>query len=184
MASNGVKWSDARKELYTPEELAEADRLKEQARAELEEEEHLMNKKLKAAYENVYPGWWPILDKYLPQIWAIDPDCDIIVKEKLGTLRIHPCEIKEGLSWKDFASIVDEAQKASATVCEICGDPGELRNKQRWIQTLCDRCAAMKPDERAQVGNIAAAKLLEEMGTEEPSEVVRPIWDETAKRYI
>lgn len=39
MAENVVKWSDARKELYTPEELAEADRLKEQARAELEEEE-------------------------------------------------------------------------------------------------------------------------------------------------
>lgn len=39
MASNGIAWSEIRKELYTPEELAEADKLKEQARGELEEEE-------------------------------------------------------------------------------------------------------------------------------------------------
>lgn len=39
MAENMVKWSEVRKQLYTPAELAEADRLKEQARAELEEEE-------------------------------------------------------------------------------------------------------------------------------------------------
>ena len=39
MVSNGIPWSEIRKKLYTPEELAEADRLKAQARAELEEEE-------------------------------------------------------------------------------------------------------------------------------------------------
>lgn len=123
-----------------------------------------MNKKLKEACENVYPGWWPILEKYIPQILAIDPEAQIEVKEKFGTLRIWAGS--EKVEWSEFTNIILEAEKASETVCEICGEPGKLRPKQRWIQTLCDRCAAMKPDERARAGHLAAAKLLEEMEEE------------------
>lgn len=126
-----------------------------------------MNPKLKEAYENVFPGWWGLLDKYLPQIWAIDPDCDVIVKEKYGLLRIRPYEVKKGLSWKAFRPIYIEAEEASATVCEICGEPGCVRTDQAWWQTLCDRCAAMEPDERYRVGNAAAKKLMEELEHED-----------------
>lgn len=126
-----------------------------------------MNPKLKEAYKNVYPGWWELLDRYLPQIWAIDPDCDVIVKEKLGTLRIHPYSTKEEISWKDLYSITQEAETVSATVCEICGEPGHLRTDQSWWQTLCDRCVAMEPNERYRVGRIVSAIMIEEMEAEE-----------------
>lgn len=122
-----------------------------------------MNPKLKEAYANVYPGWWQLLDKYLPQIWAIDPDCNVIVKEKLGTLRIRPYGVREELSWRDFASITEEAEKASQSVCEICGEPGHLRTDQPWWQTLCDRCAAIEPNERYRIGRFVSAQLMQEL---------------------
>ena len=101
-----------------------------------------MNQKLKEAYENVSPGWWALLDKYLPQIWAFDPDCVLSIKEKYGTLRIWPHKIRDGISWKELRRICTEAEEESRTVCEICGDPGHLRTDQDWWETLCDRCAA------------------------------------------
>lgn len=98
-----------------------------------------MQKQLKDAHESVRPGWWSILDIYIPQILAIDPDAQIEVKEKFGTLRIWV-----GSETVDDCSVFDPfiqaAEEASKTVCEICGSPGRIR-KKRWVQTLCDECA-------------------------------------------
>ena len=105
-----------------------------------------MNQQLKNARESVNPGWWAILDTYIPQILAIDPKAQIEVKEKFGTLRIWVgSENVEDCSV--FDPIIEAAEEASKMVCEICGSPGQLRPKQHWIQTLCDRCAALEPDE-------------------------------------
>ena len=46
-------------------------------------------KKLKLYLETVLPGWWPILDKYMPQFRALDPNCEFFIKEKFGYLRIR-----------------------------------------------------------------------------------------------
>ena len=100
-----------------------------------------MEKQLKDAYESVRAGWWPLLDKYLPQLFAIDPDCDLIVKEKYGLLRIRPYKTSEGVSRSALRAIYLEAENVSASVCEICGAPGKLRTDQEWWETLCDECA-------------------------------------------
>lgn len=87
----------------------------------------------------VYPGWWPILDKYVPELLAIDPDCDFYIKEKYGYLRLgvrSPI-----LDWDRVIEIENAAELASSTVCEFCGSPGFCRSERRWMQTLCDRCA-------------------------------------------
>lgn len=100
-----------------------------------------MEKRLKDACVGVQPGWWPILQEYIPQILAIDPEAQIEVKEKFGTLRIWVgSETVEDCSV--FDRFVNAAEEASKTVCEICGAPGRLR-KKRWIQTLCDDCAEL-----------------------------------------
>ena len=99
-----------------------------------------MKSKLEAAYACVGRGWWPLLDKYLPQIWAIDPDCDLVIKEKYATLRIQPYKVSEGVSRNKINAIVNRAEKESAKVCEICGAPGSPHLDGFWLVTLCDEC--------------------------------------------
>lgn len=86
----------------------------------------------------VLPGWWPILDKYVPQILAIDPECELYIKEKCGFLRIGFHSEKIGLQKR--IEIGNAAELASSKVCEFCGAPGRHRPNRMRMQTLCDRC--------------------------------------------
>lgn len=105
-----------------------------------------MKKQIKAARENVDPGWWPILDKYISQLLAIDPNCELLVKEKYGTLRIRT--VSQNHARNEFRDIEISAERASETICEICGAPGTLRPQLTWMQTLCDRCANLDSNAR------------------------------------
>ena len=58
------------------------------------------------------------------------------VKEKYGTLRFYMTT-----STDEMDKLIDEAEAASATICEDCGAPGETRGGG-WIRTLCDVCLA------------------------------------------
>lgn len=87
---------------------------------------------------NVDPGWWSILDKYIPQILAIAPDAELLIKEKFGLLRLN-IESKT-VNWTAFQEIKHAAELESATICEVCGAPGRLRINNGWRETLCDRC--------------------------------------------
>ena len=87
----------------------------------------------------VYPGWWSILDKYVPVLLAIDPDCNFYIKEKLGVLRLGVVGLL--IDTEKAIEIETAAELASSKVCEFCGRPGVLRTNRPWIQTMCDRCA-------------------------------------------
>ena len=93
------------------------------------------------------PGWYPILNELQARLSAIDPGYEVQqVKEKFGTLRFY-------WSWSEDASdeaikageeVVSEAERLSATTCEVCGS-GEGERVTRngfWMKTLCPRCAA------------------------------------------
>ncbi len=58
------------------------------------------------------------------------------VKEKFGGLRFYV-----GGASDDLYDAIEEAESKSFTLCEKCGDPGELRKGRGWWQTLCDRHA-------------------------------------------
>ena len=125
--------------------------------------ERIMNPNVRAAYSSVYVGWWPILDEYIPRMLELDPDCEFIVKEKYGTLRLRPYKITNGHPWKEFYAIGDEAELASEKVCEFCGAAGKLRQDRFWWKTLCDRCAGMDPDELCREGRHNVQMRLDEM---------------------
>lgn len=97
-----------------------------------------LNKLIEEAKSVIGPGWWPIIEKYLPQIVELAPDCDIIVKEKFGLLRIR-C-LGQVADRKTINKLQDEAYVASSTVCEECGAPGKHRPDLDWQQTLCEPC--------------------------------------------
>ena len=87
---------------------------------------------------SVCPGWWPILDRYVPKILSLDPNVQLYIKEKHGVLRI---EMSSSLIDIDkHIEIENAAEPASSTVCEYCGRPGKLRTNRSWLSTLCDRC--------------------------------------------
>jgi len=41
---------------------------------------------------------------------------------------------------KTVEGIVEKYEKLSTTVCEYCGENGEVRNDMPWIKTLCKQC--------------------------------------------
>ena len=87
---------------------------------------------------SVYPGWWPILDEYVPKILEADPEAEVYIKEKYGYLRIaissKKIPLQQQIEWETAA------EQASSAVCEFCGAPGKHRPNRAWMQTLCDRC--------------------------------------------
>jgi hypothetical protein len=75
------------------------------------------------------------------------------VKEKFGTLRIYYSfnngflvneedypEIQEDVIQSSVDKLIHDAENDSATICEICGRKGEIRNESNWIQTKCNAC--------------------------------------------
>jgi hypothetical protein len=54
------------------------------------------------------------------------------VKEKFGGLRFYV-----GPASDELYEAIDRAEAASLNICEVCGQPGELRNLS-WLRTLCE----------------------------------------------
>jgi hypothetical protein len=54
------------------------------------------------------------------------------IKEKFGGLRFYVASASDSL----YAAI-DDAEELSYTICEECGEPGEIR-REGWWRTLCD----------------------------------------------
>jgi hypothetical protein len=93
-------------------------------------------------------GWFGLLKKLCEEIDR-SLDCEDFyftqIKEKFGELSIG-CEGGN----PRVAKLIEEAQKKSTTVCELCGAPGENDFiRPGWLQTLCGRCRNSSPDEEA-----------------------------------
>ena len=60
------------------------------------------------------------------------------VKEKFGGLRFYTNYRSEAIQER-----IEAAAVASFKTCEICGQPGRLREGS-YVQTLCDHCASSR----------------------------------------
>lgn len=88
----------------------------------------------------VGPGWWPLLEEMEKKIRTLDPEVQLLYKEKYGTLQVN--YITESPEhFHEIDRLTREAEKASETICESCGQPGRLREQNRWFAARCDRCA-------------------------------------------
>ncbi|HEU4658484.1 MAG TPA: hypothetical protein VFR97_13205 [Capillimicrobium sp.] len=68
------------------------------------------------------------------------------MKEKFGTLRVYT-EVDPAVRDR-VRELVAGAEQRSATTCEDCGDPAELREDRRWVLTLCEVCDVWHEDGR------------------------------------
>lgn len=98
----------------------------------------------------VRPGWNGLVRDLLQKIDAELTDAEaadfhlVQVKEKYGTLRIY-CQAPESSVRARIVPFIREAEKASETICDRCGKPGQLRDIDGWFSTLCDEHQA-SPD--------------------------------------
>lgn len=85
-------------------------------------------------------GWIPILDDLARDLYALGWTGKVAqIKEKFGTLRFY---IDGGT--EAMYACIDQAERRSASTCEVCGTAGELRGGG-WLKTLCDSCAQGRP---------------------------------------
>lgn len=87
---------------------------------------------LEEALHMVGPGW----AKLLGELYARLPDDTIVadVKEKFGELRFYVDN-----SSSAFLELIMKKENESRFICELCGEPGELRDiGGSWMKTLCD----------------------------------------------
>lgn len=83
---------------------------------------------------DVGPGWHSLLDEMHAELVQVAPDYRTLqVKEKFAALTVYlsPCT-------GEVAEILDKYYARSKTVCEECGEPGEVRTSRFWLRTLCD----------------------------------------------
>lgn len=134
-------------------------------------------------------GWFDLIYKLSADIEAeaasmgLDPDskewpCALQVKEKFGTLKFYCAvgEKKDALqpevsgpllsfrplpTHKTIRTLIQEAEKKSATICEGCGCPSELR-RDAWWRVTCDRCEAERQARDVTNGAKYADKSLRE----------------------
>lgn len=59
------------------------------------------------------------------------------IKEKFGGLRIYTGALPASV-YDDVDRIIDEAEKKSVTICEVCGEPGKLITTG-WWNTRCPK---------------------------------------------
>ena len=62
--------------------------------------------------------------------------CATQIKQKFGGLRIYTNQYSD-----EIDTIITEAEKQASVTCEICGEPGTLRQKNLWLSTKCDKHA-------------------------------------------
>ena len=87
-------------------------------------------------------GWLHLIKDMIEELIALGWDKRTTqVKEKFGGLRFYLETYPEG-----SAEIISKYEKMSYTLCETCGNPGELR-KGSWLFTLCDEHAKEKEDD-------------------------------------
>lgn len=85
------------------------------------------------ALQAVGEGWSGLVT----QIYRLLPEGVQIVqvKEKFGSLRVYSFPFNA-----EFQKQVTQLEIDSGSICEVCGEPGELDDSRYWLKTLCQRC--------------------------------------------
>ena len=87
------------------------------------------------------PGWYKIIEKLTDDINAIIQRDNLEycyaeqIKEKFGTLRYYLSTETDEMS-----DLILKAEDESEITCEVCGNPGELKNERYWLSVRCNEC--------------------------------------------
>jgi hypothetical protein len=86
------------------------------------------------ALRSVAVGWASLIHTIYDKLDEMKHIVKVIqVKEKWGALRVYT-EYQND----EFEKVNVAVCKASETICEICGNPGTLRDESKWFKTRCE----------------------------------------------
>jgi len=90
-----------------------------------------------ASFFTIGLGWYPLVKKLIEDLIKVGWDKQICqVKEKFGGLRFYVNSLSE-----KGHKLISKAEEESFEICEECGEPGEIRSREYWVKTLCDKDA-------------------------------------------
>lgn len=76
---------------------------------------------------------YPLVQNFSPNEYGYGPKASQ-VKEKFGALRFYmSCETDE------MADLIAIAEAASEKTCEMCGEPGYIDYKKKWLSCRCEK---------------------------------------------
>lgn len=94
-------------------------------------------------------GWYPLICALDRELVELDQDHRVLqVKEKHARLAYYTRSDRFMGFDNSFYAAKQRAQGRSITICELCGEPGQVCETGpmgppgRWVKTLCASCAA------------------------------------------
>lgn len=91
-------------------------------------------------------GWHRLLAELNARLRVLDPAYEVHqVKEKFGGLRFYASTALSGAERAAFDQLIGQAESASWSICEDCGEPGELRVRHGSVYGV--RCASCAGDD-------------------------------------
>ena len=79
-------------------------------------------------------GWLGILQRLFETLINLGWNREILqIKEKFGGLRVYLNDVPE-----NSYHFIEQAERYSHEICEVCGEPGEQHRINGWVFTLCD----------------------------------------------
>lgn len=94
-------------------------------------------------------GWADIIIRMVAELESTGIDYKFYtIKEKFGTLRVYVDPAHDLATFSDdeynlLGRIISKYERESSTTCEMCGDPGTLRNSG-WMKVSCDHCHELR----------------------------------------
>jgi len=89
----------------------------------------------------VYPGWYPLLDHLCGEIERLLTQEEtkrfkwLQIKQKFGELRLYFRSDRRD----EVQKLVSQAEKASQTICQVCGSHGRIRDDKGYFAVRCDK---------------------------------------------
>lgn len=77
-----------------------------------------------------------LIEKKYPELKNEEfPFIVLQIKEKYGTLRFYT-----GSANEEIFDLIDEYEKKSAFICELCGEPGTIKDiGGSWLKCVCNK---------------------------------------------
>lgn len=92
-------------------------------------------------------GWFPLIARLHADLLELDPNYVVLqVKEKFAGLRYYAgISSVDPLIQQRFSVLLDNAERLSKTICELCGEPARLSvsgdPEYPVYKTICTACA-------------------------------------------
>jgi hypothetical protein len=100
-------------------------------------------------YPECGEGWRDLLERACVRIEAALGPGDTFeaqqIKEKYATLRWYHAGRLSATAKVNVEEAIDLAEARSACTCEVCGAPGRLYDRGRWLATACPEHALGEP---------------------------------------